>query len=194
MPHRPATRHPIAHTTATTPHTTATTRHATAFTGRITIDPPLQRAEIDFLTAFAGPRSGPHRAPCDGLPARGRPLSWCQWVPTPDGTALVWDGNAPFYLADRWMRYLIDTFLSPRARMRRVLRGRRNEFPDELARFAFDHVLDGSIRVLEDDRVVSRISVRRNTVRFEGGGGECVAALFPPRTSSALLRPRTDGS
>lgn len=186
MPDQPTTRHPIA--TAT-----ATTRHATAFDGRIGIDPPLRRDEIDYLTAFAGPRSGPHRAPHDGLPARGRPLSWCQWVPTGDGTALVWDGNAPFYLADRWLRYLIETFLSPRARMRRVLRGRRDEFPEALARFGFDHVLDGSVRVREGSRVTSRIIVRRNVVRMDECGNNCAATLFPPRTASALLRPQCGG-
>lgn len=147
----------------------ATTRHATRFAGRIEIVPALRREEIEFLTAFAGPHSGPHRAPHDGLPARGRPLSWCQWVPTADGSALVWDGNAPFYLADRWLRYLIETFLSPRARLRRVLRGRRHTYPTALASFGFDHMLNGVVRAYDDDREVCRIRVCDNVVGVEAG-------------------------
>lgn len=88
--------------------------YTTAFHGRFEITPPLSRPDIDFLTGFAGPASGPHNAGNDGLQARGRPLSWCQWVPSSDGSALEWDGDPVFYRYAEWLRYLIAAFLAPR--------------------------------------------------------------------------------
>ena len=138
--------------------------HRTEFTGRIEIDPPLNRHEIDFLVAFAGPASGPHRSPADGLPRRGRPLSWCQWVPTADGTALGWNGGDCFYFYTEWLAYLIDTFLSRRARLRRASRGPRATVPAGCTGFTFDHVLDGTVDVRTPAGTLRRITVRDNRV------------------------------
>ncbi|TCN51212.1 hypothetical protein EV641_11071 [Rhodococcus sp. SMB37] len=88
--------------------------YTTAFDGRFEITPPLDRHEIDFLSGFAGPASGPHNAGRDGLPTDGRPLSWCQWVPSSDGRALEWDGDPVFYRYADWLEYLIAAFLAPR--------------------------------------------------------------------------------
>jgi hypothetical protein len=39
---------------------------------------------------------------------------WCQWVPTDDGSELVWDGGEKFYNYVEWLDYLIDKILAPR--------------------------------------------------------------------------------
>lgn len=45
--------------------------------------------------------------PCD------QPSLWCQWVPSHDGTAIVWDGGEKFYEYVDWIEYLIQHFLKP---------------------------------------------------------------------------------
>ncbi|MFD6884346.1 hypothetical protein [Rhodococcus sp. NPDC060084] len=139
--------------------------YSARFDGRFEVSPPLNAGEIEFLRAFAGPASGRHNAGRDGLPTRGRPMSWCQWTPTDDGSALVWDGDEHFFRHAEWLAYLIDSFLSPRARMRRVLRGRRDRFPEVLSHFTFDHVVDGVVSVQSSSGEEEWITVRDNVVQ-----------------------------
>jgi hypothetical protein len=145
--------------------------YSTDFTGQITINPPLNPTEIDYLTRFANTRrmqrdKGPYFVDGDrsGLgndadvtnynaPPEGQPGLWCQWVPTGDGTALEWDGVEKFYDSVDWMRYLIDTFLKPGATLQAELaepvEGR--VYPPEFAAFTFDHVLNGAIEAQGED-------------------------------------------
>lgn len=46
-------------------------------------------------------------------PPSGQPSLWCQWVPSEDGTAIVWDEGEKFYEYIDWIKYLIEHFLSP---------------------------------------------------------------------------------
>lgn len=46
-------------------------------------------------------------------PPSGQPELWYHWAPTPDGSAIVWDGRAKFYEYERWLAYLIQHFLAP---------------------------------------------------------------------------------
>ncbi len=46
-------------------------------------------------------------------PPAGQPGLWCQWAPTEDGTAIVWDGGEKFYDYVAWLTYLIAHFLAP---------------------------------------------------------------------------------
>lgn len=46
-------------------------------------------------------------------PPGEQPGLWCQWTPTEDGTAIVWDEGEKFYAYVEWLQYLIDTFLKP---------------------------------------------------------------------------------
>lgn len=46
-------------------------------------------------------------------PPASQPGLWCQWVPTADGTEIVWDEAEKFYDSARWIAYLIDHFLKP---------------------------------------------------------------------------------
>lgn len=45
-------------------------------------------------------------------PPRTQPGLWCQWVPTEDGTKLVWDGGEKFYNYVEWLEYIINSILS----------------------------------------------------------------------------------
>lgn len=43
----------------------------------------------------------------------GQPGLWCQWVPSPCGTEIEWDGGEKFYDYVRWLQYLLENFLEP---------------------------------------------------------------------------------
>jgi hypothetical protein len=44
-------------------------------------------------------------------PPEGQPGLWCQWIATPDGKEIEWDGGEKFYHAAEWMLYLIEHFI-----------------------------------------------------------------------------------
>jgi hypothetical protein len=106
----------------------------TEFSGSIAITPPLNPEEIAYLNKFSDTRrmdreKGPYFV--DGTeefgqgkdpdirnynsPPNGQPGLWCQWVPTEDGTAIVWNDQEKFYESVAWMEYLIEHFLKPGA-------------------------------------------------------------------------------
>jgi len=108
--------------------------YTTDFEGSVTVEPPLNEAEIAFLKKFNDTRrmnrkKGPYYVDGGGFagqdqeediidfnsPPRGQPGLWCQWVPTEDGTQLEWDGGEKFYESVKWMQYIIDHFLKPGA-------------------------------------------------------------------------------
>lgn len=47
-------------------------------------------------------------------PPPTQPGLWCQWVPTEDGTMIVWDEGEKFYDYEDWLGYIIDKVLEPR--------------------------------------------------------------------------------
>lgn len=47
------------------------------------------------------------------VPPIGQPGLWCNWCPTQDGTAIVWNGAEKFYNYVEWLQYLITHFLAP---------------------------------------------------------------------------------
>jgi hypothetical protein len=46
-------------------------------------------------------------------PPRGQPGLWCQWIATPDGRGIEWDGGEKFYHYIAWLQYIILHFLEP---------------------------------------------------------------------------------
>lgn len=42
-----------------------------------------------------------------------QPGLWCQWTPSKDGTAIVWDEGEKFYCYVEWLEYLIVNMLIP---------------------------------------------------------------------------------
>jgi hypothetical protein len=140
--------------------------------GHVRIDPPLRRAEFEYLTAFAESRrwrrpDGPYAVPANPLaecldptvdlerysaPAEGQPGLSCPWLPAHQGHALVPGGPAlegcgvPAPQVAAWLRYLLDHFLRPGGR------AARSDGPAAalFAEFGFDHVLDGAAAICSD--------------------------------------------
>ncbi len=42
-----------------------------------------------------------------------QPGLWCQWIPTDDREAIIWDGGEKFYNYIAWLEYIIENFLKP---------------------------------------------------------------------------------
>lgn len=138
--------------------------YTTDFYGHFTVDPPLNQAEVHYLTKFARTRRmrtthGPYYVDAPGFmgqdpdpdtvlsynaPPQGQPGLWCQWEPTEDGTAIVWDGREKFYNAPEWLKYLIDHFLKPGAEASRTS---DPQFDD----FTFDHIVNGEVSAQGED-------------------------------------------
>lgn len=154
--------------------------YTTTFTGEVRIVPPLNAAEREYLRKFGASRriarpGGPYALGGAGdeeldedrqnTPPRGQPGLWCQWVPNDDGTALLWDGHEKFYRSSAWMRYLIDTFLRPGARLRQEMRYSAGaDLRTRFAGFTFDHVLNGDIVARGQDGAVWQVEVVNNDV------------------------------
>lgn len=123
----------------------------TKFTGKITVEPPLSGAEVEFLRQFSREE---HQS-------RQYPGLYCQWVATADGTAIEWDKGEKFYDSAEWMEYLIQNFLGPGIR---VIAGRTPETA-ALAVLTRNHVLNGVIDAQgEDTGDIWRIVVKDNRV------------------------------
>jgi len=128
--------------------------YTTTFTGKVTIEPPLDAAEVAFLKRFSRERYEEPRYP--GY--------YCQWIATEDGTAIEWDGAEKFYDSVEWMEYLIQNFLGPGIR---VTAGRTPETA-ALTVLKRNHILNGVIdangeeagdiwRLVVKDNQVSRV-------------------------------------
>ena len=133
----------------------------TRYLGHVSIDPPLNQSEYDYLRLFSRSRrsfrdGGPYAVfPVDpheealtlhadeaaeraNRIADGQPGYWCQWVPCPRGCCLGWDGHEKFYAGGAWLQYLIDHFLRPGAAARADRGG-------WFQHFTFDHDLNGVV-------------------------------------------------
>jgi hypothetical protein len=152
--------------------------------GRININPPLNEAEIDYLTKFAYTRhmtrkQGPfyinesrvYSEPffndpnCMNAnsPEGGQPGIWCHFIPTVDGSELIWDEGEKTYDAEEWIRYLIDTFLKPNAKA-------KDSESSYFVNFTFDHICNGELTAYGedyDDRW--KILVKDNVVSVKQG-------------------------
>lgn len=49
----------------------------------------------------------------DNCPSETQPGLWCQWTPTEDRTAIVWDGGEKFYHYIEWLEYVVKNFIEP---------------------------------------------------------------------------------
>lgn len=122
--------------------------YSTEFMGHLVISPRLSPKEIDYLKRFSETRhcqrkEGPYyvgpklkkdksnwtesvgqdyQSPSmidSNAAATGQPGLWCQWIPSDDGTKIMWDGGEKFYDAFEWMQYLVEHFFAnnPKARL-----------------------------------------------------------------------------
>lgn len=158
----------------------------TTFMGSISVEPPLNQSEIDFLSDLSQTRrmdrvKGPLYVGGEASPAGGQskdihdynqphpdqPGLWLQWIATEDGSAIEWDENEKFYYSLEWMTYIIDHLFSPAARKY----VERNHTGDKrLNDFTFDHFFNGSIiaqgedpsdrwKLIVKDNVVSEVAL-----------------------------------
>ena len=143
--------------------------YTTTFDGEVTIDPPLNQEEIQFLTEFSQSRrmdrkEGPYELEDGNVlnynkPPEGQPGLWCDWVPTPDGEAIVWNEGEKFYKSVEWMQYLIDHFLKPNAIAK-----------DALPFLQANHTLNGEIFAQgEDPDDTWKLVVTDNFVEYKQG-------------------------
>jgi hypothetical protein len=114
--------------------------YTTDFEGGFNITPVLSQKDNEFLTKFSETRRMARRVGpeygiegefyVDGTgwagqdsdknvinynrPPSTQPGLWCQWIPTDDGSELVWNGGEKFYNYVEWLDYLIDKILAPR--------------------------------------------------------------------------------
>lgn len=129
--------------------------------GRVSIDPPLNPAETEYLRAlaYAGPaREGddPYAVPAHpklevllrrrrgdrplrNLTDREPPMG-CGWSPCGRGCCLSWSGVEKFYYPADWLTFLVTHLLGPGAA------AAASGSPD-LDGFTFDHHLDGVVAV-----------------------------------------------
>lgn len=135
--------------------------YTTEFEGQVTIEPPLNPSERDYLLKFANTRHmdrGNGQYHVDNgrdndydydvrdhnRPPAEQPGLWCQWVPTADGSALEWDGGEKFYNPVEWMQYIINHFLKDGAEA-------SNTTDPQFTGFTFNHVLNGTIVAQGED-------------------------------------------
>lgn len=163
--------------------------YTTKFDGKVTVEPPLNQDEITFLTKFSETRrmacvQGPYYVDRGGSfgqdhgpdvldynePPKGQPGLWCHWVPTEDGTAIVWDGGEKFYDAVEWMQYIIDHFIGPKplANPGAV----RSTLPvcDIMLPFLTGHNLNGQFEAQGEERGDHWLLVVENNVASERRG------------------------
>ncbi len=126
----------------------------TDYLGHIDIEPRLNDAEIEYLTAFVTSRRCIRDSPYDvpgnpraetsadfeedlyNHPHPGQPNLWCDWSVCWTGCCLAWNGTEKSYSMIPWLRYLIAHFLKPGARAAKDPR---------FAAFTFDHRLSGMV-------------------------------------------------
>jgi hypothetical protein len=82
-------------------------------------------------------------------PPHGQPGLWCQWVPSEDGTAILWNGMEKFYNYTKWLEYLVKHFLQP-----------------------WGYVLNGEVTWSgEEPEDTGVIRIRENILKVEGNPG-----------------------
>jgi hypothetical protein len=146
---------------------------STDFVGHIDIEPPLNDAEVAYLSAFGASRrydrGDPYEVPGNpraessagigdryNRPAPGQPDLWCDWKVCWDGCCITWSGKEKSYEMEPWLRYVIDHFLKAEA----------HAFGDpRFEDFTFDHVLGGTlVGCRRDNKELFAIKVVDNEV------------------------------
>ncbi len=95
-------------------------------------------------------------------PPGTQPELWNQWIPTPDGKGIEWDGGEKFYCYVRWLEYIINHFL-----------------------IRWGYVLNGKVEFQgEEDEDSGHISVINNKVEKH----ECIWWLKCPKNEISLCQ------
>lgn len=154
--------------------------YTTDFEGSLTIEPPLNAKEVEYINKFSDTRrmnrtNGPYFVGGKGFkgqeddadvtdhnqPPDGQPGLWCQWIVSENGTTLEWDGGEKFYDATAWMEYIINHFLGQCP----IARNANQHFE-----FLQGHLLNGDIFASgEESSDHWKIEVRNNVVTEKQG-------------------------
>jgi hypothetical protein len=153
--------------------------YTTDFLGEVTISPPLNAKEVEFINKFGESRrmnrkQGPYFIGADGEDYGGpgvinhnepppcQPGLWCNWEADEGGGEIRWNGAEKFYKSHEWMIYIIHHFLMP---------GAFAKSADPKMKFLqANHVVNGTINAQgEDDDDSWRLVVRDNIVSTERG-------------------------
>lgn len=155
--------------------------YTTQFEGELTIEPPLNRSEGEFISAFQETRrmareKGPLFVGGTGFWGQGhdpdiydynksprdQPGLWCEWTVSERGDKLYWNGAEKFYRAEEWLIYIIDNLLAPSSE--HYVKGHLDE-DKRLHDFTHDHVLNGRIIARgEEETDVWGLLVENNNV------------------------------
>ncbi len=149
--------------------------YTTEFEGSVTINPPLNEKEIEYINKFSetrrmNRRNGPYylgtgdfgQAHEDDVidydtPPDGQPGLWCQWVASEEGTTIEWDYGEKFYGATEWMEYIINHFFGSNP-----IAKQDNEHFD----FLQGHTINGTINATgEEAHDLWKIVVTDNVVK-----------------------------
>lgn len=106
----------------------------TNYWGEFEVNPPLNEKEIEYLEKFSETRrvkrtKGPYYVENGGFkgqdreedvieynsPPDGQPSLWCDWIPSEDGTKLIFNESEKFNNGTQWIKYIIEHFLKPDA-------------------------------------------------------------------------------
>jgi hypothetical protein len=145
---------------------------------RITLAPPLDRAEAALVGGLAGVGDGPRRV-WPGQPSRRSP-----WLPCSEGCCLVLESRPQLRTAAEpaaWLRFLIREVLAPRAAAA-LARAASVGLPG-------GHRLDGRV-LLDDGRYQpTLVVVSGNRVREMPLDDDLIPAERPPRKGAGEVVP-----
>lgn len=145
---------------------------------RITVEPPLDRAEAAVVGGLAGVGAGPRRV-WPGQPGRRSP-----WLPCRDGCCLVLESRPHLGVAAdpaTWLRFLIREVLAPRAAQSRA-RAERLGLPG-------GHRLRGRVLLDVDRARPTLVAVSSNRVREMQLDDELFPVERPPRRPAGEVVP-----
>ncbi len=130
--------------------------YTTYFNGEFKLDKPLFPAHREILESLSkdSPPSSSVQAHILSTPILpndpDRPDSWCDWIPSEDGTAIVWDEGEKFYNYVEWLDYIIAKYLAP---WEYVLNGEVSWEGEDSDDFGIIKVVDNKIYLREGQRI-----------------------------------------
>ncbi len=147
--------------------------------GELSINPPLNKQEIEYLKKFSNMRrcelnggeystsksitatyDDPSNLPHDekyNKVIKGQPSLWCQWVPTDDGKHIIFNNDSSDQNSGEWLPYLIEHFIGnkPLAKTKK---------PEEFS-FLEGHKCNGTITThLISHEFVNTLYVKNNKI------------------------------
>lgn len=156
--------------------------YTTDFNGEFTLNTPLKPKMHKFLELFSQTRRMKRNVEAgygvegeffifgEGFMGQGddanvinhnaapktQPGLWCQWTPSEDGTAIVWDEGEKFYYYTEWLVYLINKVLAPNGYVLNGTVGYRGEEWDD----------QGEIVVVNNKVFIDEVEKDPNTMKM----------------------------